>query len=157
MGDRLVSRIAYNGQFFAASYQHWSAGDWERLEDILDETIVEHGFFDDDHVRTKEEAVQILFEMLTQYNNSICDPNYKAKHGLVSADVIFTTWKGDTPIDTPYHSDEQEAFNKNSSLPICQDRTDGRITVDETIAKDWESWAEVVNDFDFDPNPKSNS
>ena len=149
MGDRLVSRIAYKGQFFAASYQHWAADDWERLEDILDDTIVEHGFFDDDHVRTKEEAAQILFETLTKYNNSICDPNYKPKHGLSPADVIFTTWKGDETTDTPYHSDEQETFNKNSSLPLCQNRSDGIITVDETIADDWEDWAEAVNDFNF--------
>lgn len=154
MGDRLVSRIAYNGQFFAASYQHWAASDWERLEDILDETIVEHGFFDDDHVRTKEEAVQILFEMLTKYNNSVCDPNYKPKHGLVSADVVFSTYDGEKIIDTPYHSDEQAAFNQSSSLPICSDRSDGRITVDETIANGWESWAETFNNFDFDPNPR---
>lgn len=149
MGDRLVSRIAYKGQFFAASYQHWAASDWEKLEDILDDTIVEHGFFDDDHVRTKEEAVQILFEMLTKYNNSICSKDYEPKHGLSPADVIFTSWEGDEVIDTPYRSDEQEAFNKNSSLPICQDRTDGIITVDETIADDWEDWAEAINDFDF--------
>lgn len=154
MGNRLVSRIAYNGQFFAASYQHWAANDWERLEDILDETIVEHGFFDDNHIRTKEEAVQILFEMLTKYNNSVCDPNYKPKHGLVSADVIFSTYDGEKIIDTPYHSDEQAAFNQSSSLPIFSDRSDGRITVDETIANDWESWAETFNNFDFDPNPK---
>lgn len=151
MGDRLVSRIAYKGQFFAASYQHWAASDWKRLEDILDKTIVEHGFFDDDHIRTKEEAVQILFEMLTKYNNSIiCNPEYKPKPGLSSADTIFTSWEGDEElIDTPYHSDEQEAFNKNSSLPLCQNRSDGIITVDETIANDWEDWAEAINDFDF--------
>ena len=149
MGDRLVSRIAYKGQFFAASYQHWAASDWKRLEDILDEIIVEHGFFDDVHIRTKEEAVQILFEMLTKYNNSVCSKDYKPKYGLSSADVIFTTWKGDEAIDTHYHSDEQETFNKNSSLPLCQNRTDGRITVDETIADDWEDWAEAINDFDF--------
>lgn len=149
MGDRLVSRIAYKGQFFAASYQHWAASDWARLEDILDDTIVEHGFFDDDHVRTKKEAVQILFEMLTKYNNSIWKVDHEPKHGLSSADVIFTSWEGDEIIDTPYHSDEQEVFNKNSSLPICQDRTDGIITVDEKIADDWEDWAEAINDFDF--------
>ena len=145
MGDRLVSRIAYKGQFFAASYQHWAASDWEKLEGILDEIIIEHGFFDDDHVRTKEEAAQILFEMLTKYNNSIWKVDHEPKHGLSSADVVFST----ESTDTPYHSDEQEAFNKNSSLPICQDRTDGIITVDETIADDWEDWAEAINDFDF--------
>lgn len=145
MGDRLVSRIAYKGQFFAASYQHWAASDWKKLEDILDDTIVEHGFFDDDHVRTKEEAAQILFEMLTKYNNSICCKDYKPKHGLSPADVVFAT----EAIDTPYHSDEQEAFNKNSSLPICQDRTYGIITIDEKIADDWEDWAEAINDFNF--------
>ena len=116
MGDRLVSRIAYKGQFFAASYLHWAASDWKKLEDILDDTIVEHGFFDDDHVRTKEEAAQILFEMLTKYNNSICCKDYKPKHGLSPADVVFAT----EATDTPYHSVEQEAFNKNNSLPICQ-------------------------------------
>ena len=150
MGDRLVSRISYKGQFFAASYQHWAANDWERLETILDDLIYEHGFYDDDHVRTKEEAVQILFEMLTKYNNSVCDPNYKPKHGLVSADVIFSTYDGERIIDTPYHSDEQAAFNQSSSLPICSDRSDGRITVDETIANDWESWAETFNNFDWE-------
>lgn len=149
MGNRLVSRIAYKGQFFAASYQHWSGGDWARLDDILDDTIFEHGFFDSDHVRTKEEAAQILFEMLTKYNNSICSKDYKPKHGLSPADVIFTSWKDETPIETPYHSDEQETFNKNSSLPISSDRTDGIITVDEKIADDWEDWAEAINDFDF--------
>ena len=150
MGDRLVSRISYKGQFFAASYQHWAASDWEKLEDILDETILEHGFFDDDHARTKEEAAQILFEMLTKYNNSICDPNYKPKHGLSPADVTFFVRNGGKePVNTPYHSVEQEDFNKNSSLPLCQDRSDGIITVDETIADDWEDWAEAVNDFNF--------
>lgn len=149
MGDRLVSRIAYKGQFFAASYQHWAASDWARLEDILDDTIVEHGFFDDDHIRTKEEAAQILFEMLTKYNNSIWKVDHEPKYGLSSADVVFTSWEGDEIIDTPYHSNEQETFNKNSSLPICQDRTDGIITVDETIADDWEDWAEAINDFNF--------
>lgn len=145
MGDRLVSRIAYKGQFFAASYQHWAASDWKKLEDILDDTIVEHGFFDDDHIRTKEEAAQILFEMLTKYNNSIWKVDHEPKHGLSPADVVFAT----EVTVTPYHSVEQEAFNKNSSLPICQDRTDGIITVDETIADDWEDWAEAINDFDF--------
>lgn len=145
MGDRLVSRIAYKGQFFAASYQHWAASDWKKLEDILDDTIFEHGFFDDDHVRTKEEAAQILFEMLTKYNNSIWKVDHEPKHGLSPADVVFAT----EATDTPYHSVEQEAFNKNSSLPICQDRTDGIITVDEKIADDWEDWAEAINDFNF--------
>lgn len=150
MGDRLVSRIAYKGQFFAASYQHWSGGDWVILEDILDDTIVEHGFFDDDHVRTKEEAAQILFEMLTKYNNSICSKGYEPKHGLSPADVTFFVRNDDKePVNTPYHSDEQEVFNKNSSLPICQDRTDGIITVDEKIANEWMNWAEAINDFDF--------
>lgn len=150
MGNRLVSRIAYKGQFFAASYQHWSGGDWVILEDILDDTISDHGFFDDDHVRTKEEAAQILFEMLTKYNNSICSKDYEPKHGLSPADVAFFVRNdGKEPVNTPYHSVEQEDFNKNSSLPICQDRTDGIITVDEKIANEWMNWAEVTNDFDF--------
>ena len=149
MGDRLVSRISYKGQFFAASYQHWAASDWEKLEDILDETILEHGFFDDDHARTKEEAAQILFEMLTKYNNSISE-GYEPKHGLSPADVTFFVRNGGKePVNTPYHSVEQEDFNKNSSLPLCQDRSDGIITVDEKIANEWMYWAEVTNDFDF--------
>ena len=150
MGNRLVSRIAYKGQFFAASYQHWSGGDWVILEDILDDTISDHGFFDDDHVRTKEEAAQSLFEMLTKYNNSICSKGYEPKHGLAPADVTCFVRNDDKePVNTPYHSVEQEVFNKNSSLPICQDRTDGIITVDEKIANEWMNWAEVTNDFDF--------
>lgn len=149
MGDRLVSRIAYKGQFFAASYQHWAASDWARLEDILDDTIFEHGFFDSDHVRTKEEAAQILFEMLTKYNNSISE-GYEPKHGLSPADVTFFVRNGGKePVNTPYHSVEQEDFNKNSFLPLCQDRSDGIITVDEKIANEWEYWAEVTNDFNF--------
>ena len=154
MGNRLVSKIAYNGKFFAASYQHWAANDWERLKDILDETILKHGFFDDDHVRTKEEAVQILFEMLTKYNNSVCAKDFKPKHGLVPADITFTTWDGDKCVETPYHSSVQEEFIKNSSLPICKDRSDGMITVDKIIADDWEGWVEALNNFDFDPKPK---
>lgn len=150
MGDRLVSRITYNGQFFAASYQHWAASDWQKLEDILDDIIIKHGFFDDNHVRTEEEAVQILFEMLTEYNNSVCDSNYKPKHGLSSADVTLVVWNGGKePAETPYHSAEQETFNKNSSLPLCQDRSDGIITVDKNIADEWMNWAEAVNSFDF--------
>ena len=149
MGDRLVSKISYKGQFFAASYQHWAASDWEKLEDILDETILEHEFFDDDHARTKEEAAQILFEMLTKYNNSISE-GYEPKHGLSPADVTFFVRNdGKEPVNTPYHSVEQEDFNKNSSLPLCQDRSDGIITVDEKIANEWMYWAEVINDFDF--------
>ncbi len=149
MGDRLVSKISYKGQFFAASYQHWAASDWEKLEDILDETILEHEFFDDDHARTKEEAAQILFEMLTKYNNSISE-GYEPKHGLSPADVTFFVRNdGKEPVNTPYHSVEQEDFNKNSSLPLCQDRSDGIITVDEKIANEWMKCAEVSNDFDF--------
>ncbi|WP_022933209.1 hypothetical protein [Treponema bryantii] len=148
MGERLVTKISYKGQFFAASYQHWSAAAWKQLENILNELIIEHGFFENNHVRTKNEAVQILFEMLTKWNNATCSRNYKTKHGLGSADVIIYSWEKDKTISIPYHSEEQAAFNKNTSIPFSQSRTEGLITVDETIANDWESWAEVVNDFD---------
>ena len=88
--------------------------------------------------------------MLTKYNNSICSKGYEPKHGLSPADVTFFVRNDDKePVNTPYHSVEQEVFNKNSSLPICQDRTDGIITVDEKIANEWMNWAEVTNDFDF--------
>ena len=50
MGERLVTKISYKGQFFAASYQHWSAAAWKQLENILNELIIEHGFFENNHV-----------------------------------------------------------------------------------------------------------
>lgn len=140
MGDRLVSKISYKGEFFAASYQHWSAGDWEQLESILDDLIAEYGFFDDEHIRTKEEAAHILFEMLEKYNDSVYGEDYEPKYGLLSSKTAFEE----------YQSKKQEDFNKKSSLPIGSDRTDGLITIDETIASYWESRAEAVNDFNWE-------
>ena len=45
MGNRLVQKISYKGKFLAASYNHWSANDWEIFENILDDTIVELGIY----------------------------------------------------------------------------------------------------------------
>ena len=143
MGDRLVSKISYNGEFFAASYQHWAASDDEKLAEILDDVLLEHDFFGENHQRTKEEAAQILYEMLDKYNNQIAVPGHENKgFGLVTPD-----WKVDEQPN--FHSVIQEEFNKNSNLPLGKDRSDGLITVDKEIADDWESWAESLNNFDW--------
>ena len=41
MGDRLIQKISYKGKFLAASYNHWSASDWQYFEDTLDNAIIE--------------------------------------------------------------------------------------------------------------------
>ena len=142
MGDRLVSKISYNGEFFAASYQHWSASDDDMIADILDEKILEHGFFDDNHIRTKEEAAQILFETICKYNNFTDNKDYIPTCGLVKADYILDD-------GTNYHSDEQEALLKKGTIQLGKDRTAGLITIDKKIADYWEGWAESLNNFDF--------
>lgn len=148
MGDRLITKISYKGEFFAASYQHWAAADAEELHDICYSLIREHNFFDDIHNRTKEEAAQILYEMLEKYNKAVDIPKekYKPSHGLFPADTNLWDCKSEELFS--YHSDEQQALIDKGLIPIGKDRTNGFITIDKKIADDWEGWAEEFNIFD---------
>ena len=57
MGNRLVQKISYKGKFLAASYNHWSADDWEVFENKLDDAIV-HIYLFKDQIATTRLAVK---------------------------------------------------------------------------------------------------
>lgn len=59
MGNRLVQKISYKGKFLAASYNHWSADDWEVFENKLDDAITEFDLFKDENA-TPLNAVKVL-------------------------------------------------------------------------------------------------
>ena len=59
MGNRLVQKISYKGKFLAASYNHWSADDWDVFENKLDDAIIEFDLFKDENA-TPLNAVKVL-------------------------------------------------------------------------------------------------
>ena len=143
MGNRLVQKISYKGKFLAASYNHWSADDWEDFENILDDTIVEFDLFKDVNATTLN-AVKVL---KTAVDRSIYNTDEINSHngcGLEDWDIgYFFDGK-------EYISNEQKVFIAlHPEIEIETDRTLGLITVDEKIADYWESISEALNNFDF--------
>lgn len=140
MGNRLVQKISYKGKFLAASYNHWSANDWEIFENILDDAIVEFDLFKDENATTLN-AVKVL---KTAVDRSIYNTDGIVGCGLEDWDIdYFFDGK-------KYISNEQKVFTAlHPEIEIGTDRTLGLITVDEKIADYWESISEALNNFDF--------
>ena len=136
MGDRLVQKISYKGKFLAASYNHWSANDWQRFEDVLDDTIVEFDLFKDENA-TPLNAVKVLKTAVDRAMDTHCC-------GLEG-------WDHDYFFDgEEYISNEQKVFIAlHPEIEIGTDRSLGLITVDERVADYWESISEALNNFDF--------
>ena len=143
MGNRLVQKISYKGKFLAASYNHWSADDWEDFENILDDTIVEFDLFKDENA-TPLNAVKVL---KTAVDRSIYNTDEINSHngcGLEDWDIdYFFDGK-------KYISNDQKVFIAlHPEIKLATDRTLGLITVDKKIADYWESISEALNNFDF--------
>ena len=140
MGNRLVQKISYKGKFLAASYNHWSASDWEVFENNLDDAIVEFDLFKDENA-TPLNAVKVL---KTAVDRSIYNTD-----GIVGCSL--EDWDIDYFFDgKKYVSNEQKVFIAlHPEIEIGTDRTLGLITVDEKIADYWESISEALNNFDF--------
>ena len=143
MGNRLVQKISYKGKFLAASYNHWSADDWEDFENILDDTIVEFDLFKDENATTLN-AVKVL---KTAVDRSIYNTDEINSHngcGLEDWDIdYFFDGK-------KYISNDQKVFIAlHPEIKLATDRYLGLITVDKKIADYWESISEVLNNFDF--------
>lgn len=140
MGNRLVQKISCNGNFYAASYQHWSAGDAQIMEDLTDKKIEEYDFFNHP---SKELAYKILKEALDEYNeNSLA--------GLV-LEFYISSKKDGKHLEELYNCPEGNAFyKKHPETTLSTSRTEGLITLDEVVANDWYGWAEDVNDFYMD-------
>ena len=140
MGNRLVQKISYKGKFLAASYNHWSANDWEIFENILDDAIVEFDLFKDENATTLN-AVKVL---KTAVDRSIYNTDGIVGCGLEDWDIdYFFDGK-------KYISNDQKVFTAlHPEIEIGTDRTLGLITVDEKIADYWESISEALNNFDF--------
>ena len=140
MGNRLVQKISYKGKFLAASYNHWSADEWEVFENILDDAIVEFDLFKDENA-TPLNAVKVL---KTAVDRSIYNTDGIVGCGLEDWDIdYFFDGK-------KYISNEQKVFTAlHPEIEIGTDRTLGLITVDEKIADYWESISEALNNFDF--------
>lgn len=143
MGNRLVQKISYKGKFLAASYNHWSADDWEVFENKLDDAIVEFDLFKDENA-TPLNAVKVLKTAVDRaiYNTDEIDSHNGC--GLEDWDVgYFFDGK-------EYVSNEQKVFIAlHPEIEIGADRTLGLITVDKKIADYWESFSEALNNFDF--------
>lgn len=142
MGNRLVQKISYKGKFLAASYNHWSANDWEIFENILDDVIVEFDLFKDENA-TPLNAVKVL---KTAVDRSIYNTDGMDYNGCGLED-----WDIDYFFDgKKYISNDQKVFTTlHPEIKIGTDRTLGLITVDEKIADYWESISEALNNFDF--------
>ena len=140
MGNRLVQKISYKGKFLAASYNHWSASDWEVFENNLDDAIVEFDLFKDENA-TPLNAVKVL---KTAVDRSIYNTD-----GIVGCSL--EDWDIDYFFDgKKYVSNEQKVFTAlHPEIKIGTDRSLGLITVDEKIAGYWESISEALNNFDF--------
>ena len=140
MGNRLVQKISYKGKFLAASYNHWSANDWEIFENILDDAIVEFDLFKDENA-TPLNAVKVL---KTAVDRAMYDTDGIVGCGLEDWDIdYFFDGK-------KYVSNEQKVFIAlHPEIEIGADRILGLITVDKKIADYWESISEALNNFDF--------
>lgn len=143
MGNRLVQKISYKGKFLAASYNHWSADDWEIFENELDNAIVEFDLFNDENA-TPLNAVKVLKIAVDRSIYNIDEIDSHNGCGLEDWDVgYFFNGK-------EYVSNEQKVFTAlHSEIEIGTDRTLGLITVDKKIADYWESFCETLNNFDF--------
>lgn len=139
MGNRLVQKISYKGKFLAASYNHWSANDWEVFENKLDDAIVEFDLFKDENA-TPLNAVKVL---KTAVDRSIY--NTKGIDNGCGLDWVGYFFDG-----KEYVSNEQKVFIAlHPEIKIAADRSLGLITVDKKIADYWESFSEALNNFDF--------
>lgn len=128
MGDRLVNLIVdVNGNRIAASYQHWSASDWEQVFNLL---------IKNKEMRnpTKEYAYDLLKKSIDEYNN-----NPEMIVGLA------VDWAGEG--DRYFKNQKTREFrNKHPETHDAVDRNDGLITFDEDVIDDWLGWAEAVNE-----------
>lgn len=143
MGNRLVQKISYKGKFLAASYNHWSADDWEVFENKLDDAIVEFDLFKDENA-TPLNAVKVLKTAVDRsiYNTDEIDSRNGC--GLEDCDVSYF-FDG-----KEYVSNEQKVFIAlHPEIKLATDRSLGLITVDKKIADYWESFSEALNNFDF--------
>lgn len=140
MGNRLVQKISYKGEFLAASYNHWSANDWEFFENKLDDAIIEFDLFKDENA-TPLNAVKVLKTAVDRaiYNTDEIDNGC----GL-DWDVGYF-FDGEE-----YISNKQKVFIAlHPEIKLATDRSLGLITVDKKIADYWESFSEALNNFDF--------
>lgn len=143
MGNRLVQKISYKGKFLAASYNHWSADDWEVFENKLDDAIIEFDLFKDENA-TPLNAVKVLKTAVDRSIYNIDEIDSRNGCGLEDCDVgYFFDGK-------EYVSNEQKVFIAlHPEIKIATDRSLGLITVDKKIADYWESFSEALNNFDF--------
>ena len=143
MGNRLVQKISYKGKFLAASYNHWSADDWEVFENNLDDAIVEFDLFKDENA-TPLNAVKVL---KTAVDRSIYNTDEIDSHnccGLEDCDVGYS-FDG-----KEYVSNDQKVFIAlHPEIKLATGRSLGLITVDKKIADYWEFISEALNNFDF--------
>lgn len=143
MGNRLVQKISYKGKFLAASYNHWSADDWEVFENKLDDAIVEFDLFKDENA-TPLNAVKVL---KTAVDRAIYDTDEIDSHNSCSLEYWDVGYFFD---GKEYVSNEQKVFIAlHPEIEIGTDCTLGLITVDKKIADYWESFSEALNNFDF--------
>lgn len=140
MGNRLVQKISYKGEFLAASYNHWSADDWEVFENKLDDAIVEFDLFKDENA-TPLNAVKVL---KTAVDRSIYNTEGIDNGCGLDWDVGYF-FDGEE-----YISNKQKVFIAlHPEIKLATDRSLGLITVDKKIADYWESFSEALNNFDF--------
>lgn len=142
MGNRLVQKISYKGKFLAASYNHWSADDWEVFENKLDDAIVEFDLFKDENA-TPLNAVKVL--------KTAVDRAIYSTEGIDSYNGCGLDWDVGYFFDgEEYISNKQKVFIAlHPEIKLATDRSLGLITVDKKIADYWESFSEALNNFDF--------
>lgn len=142
MGNRLIQKISYKGEFLAASYNHWSADDWEVFENKLDDAIIEFDLFKDENA-TPLNAVKVLKTAVDRSIYNIDEIGSRNGCGLDWDVGYFFDGK-------EYVSNDQKVFIAlHPEIKLATDRSLGLITVDKKIADYWESFSEALNNFDF--------
>lgn len=140
MGDRLVTCIKdkNTGNFLAASYMHWSADNDDYFYGLIQDNLKKNyqGVKFD-----KNLAVKLLLD-------SICD-----YHGInhtsedMDSDGIGLIYEIYDENDMPYKSIKSTAYLiAHPEVPVGKNRTNGLVTIDEKIYKEWEWWAEALVD-----------
>lgn len=142
MGSRLVNVIRYRGKFYAASYQHWSAGDEDKIYDLIDDEMLSCDF---NNAPAQEKAFECLKKALDKYNEN------NVAGLVVQADSYKWSDNDGKYVTTPIDCLEGRKYLKeHPDVVLATSRSEGLITLDEAVSDDYESWAEAVNYFDWE-------
>lgn len=132
MGNRYVVRLNdENGNFVCGAYAHWSASDG----DELDKAIIYQLEWSEEQ-DTQRKGYLALKKTFDNYNHN----------NLAGLTEEWNIWENgqSRKVELPKTFDFK---NKYNNTVWGEDKTEGLITFDEEVMKDWESWTEWYSEF----------